>query len=374
MIIRNYIIKEIIRSFFAVFIILFLIILSTQFIKSLSAVVNGNISVDFLFQLISYKNIESLTILLPLALFLSVLLALSRLYKDSEMIALSSCGIGPVSLLKSVLIVLCSFMFVQAGLALVIAPWASFNIQKAQEEYKSQAVMEFIVAGQFNFSSDSTRVLYTESYTDKTNLDNIFLYIQNKGEKENKSSVLASKKSSFIIDPRNGSRYIVFNEGHRYDGTPGTLNYRHVRFQDYAVLLEGRARGAISPDRESMPLGMLLESDEIKNIAELQWRISQIIMMIVLTILAVPLSKSTPRQGRYGKMAIAILLYIIYSNLLLVAMNWLRKDKIEPYIGMWWVHLIFIALFIALFSHQMGWLNSLKKRRQDEFEDLVNAS
>ena len=374
MIIRDYIIKEILGSFFAVFIILFLIILSTQLIKSLTAVANGQVSVDFLFALITYKNIESLTILFPLALFLSVLLALSRLYKDSEMIALSSCGIGPLSLLKSVFLVLFSFLFLEAGLALVIAPWASTNVQIAQEEYQAQAAMEFIVSGQFNFSSDSSRVLYTESFTDKTHLENVFLYIKNKGDNENnRSSVLASKSSSFIVDPRNGSRYIVFNEGHRYDGSPGALDYRHVRFQDYAVLLEGKSLGQISLDRESIPLSMLLESEELKYKAELQWRISQIIMMFVLTLLAVPLSKSTPRQGRYGKMAIAILIYIIYSNLLLVAMDWLRKGKIEPYIGMWWVHLIFVAVFFVLFAHQMGWLNSLKKRRQDEFEDLVNT-
>lgn len=374
MIIRDYIIKEILSSFFAVFIVLFLIILSTQLIKSLAAVASGQVSIDFLFFLIVYKNIESLTILLPLTLFISVILALSRLYKDSEMIALSSCGIGPVSLLKSVLIVVMSFIFLELGLALIIAPWASTSIQIAQEEYQTKAVMEFIVAGQFNFSSDSSSVLYTESYTDKTNLENVFLYIKNSDEKKNnKSSVLASQKSSFITDPRNGSRYIVFNDGHRYDGIPGTIGYRHLRFKDYAILLEGKSIGEINFDRESIPLSELINSDKLKYKAEIQWRISQVLMMLILAMLAVPLSKSTPRQGRYGKMAIAILLYIVYSNLLLVAMNWMRKEIVPPYIGMWWVHIVFIILFLVLFSYQMGWFNSLKKRRQDEFEDLVGT-
>ncbi len=374
MIIRDYIIKEILRSFLGVFIILFLIILSTQLIKSLSLVAKGQISVDFLLALISYKNIESLTLLVPLALFIAVLLAISRLYKDSEMIALSSCGVGPVSLLKSVMIIVVSFIFFEMGLALIIAPWASSSIQIAQEEYQAKAVMEFIEAGQFNFSSDANRVLYAESFSDKSHLDNVFLYIDNNDKNKNdRSSVLVSKNASFITDPRNGSRYIVFNEGHRYDGSPGSLDYRHVRFKDYGVLLEGKAIGKISFERKALSLDILLSSDNLRHKAELQWRISQVLMMIILAMLAVPLSKSTPRQGRYGKMAIAILLYVVYSNLLLVALNWMKKGKVEPYIGLWWVHLIFMLLFLVLFSYQMGWFNVLKKRRQDEFEDLVST-
>jgi len=348
--------------------------LSTQLIKSLSLVAKGQISVDFLLALISYKNIESLTLIVPLALFIAVLLAISRLYKDSEMIALSSCGVGPVHLLKSVMIIVVSFIFFEMGLALIIAPWASSSIQVAQEEYQAKAVMEFIEAGQFNFSSDANRVLYAESFSDKSHLDNVFLYIDNNDKNKNdRSSVLVSKNASFITDPRNGSRYIVFNEGHRYDGSPGSLDYRHVRFKDYGVLLEGKAIGKISFERKALSLDILLSSDNLRHKAELQWRISQVLMMIILAMLAVPLSKSTPRQGRYGKMAIAILLYVVYSNLLLVALNWMKKGKVEPYIGLWWVHFIFMVLFLVLFSHQMGWFNALKKRRQDEFEDLVST-
>ncbi|MCU7837220.1 MAG: LPS export ABC transporter permease LptF [gamma proteobacterium symbiont of Taylorina sp.] len=376
MIIQDYIIKEILRSFAGVFIVLFLVILSTQLLKSLSAVASGQISTDFLFALIAYKNIDSLTIILPLSLFVSILLALSRLYKDSEMIALSSCGIGPLSLLKSVLIVVSTFIFLEAGLSLSLGPWARSHIQIAKEEFKVQAVVEFIVAGQFNFSNDLKRVLYTERFNDKkTSLDNVFLYID-KSDKKNEggdNSVLASEKASFVTDPKNDSRYIIFNNGHRYDGIPGTFDYTHIRFQDYGVLLQGKSVSNISFDRESVPFSHLLDTDKINYKAEFQWRISQILMMIILAMLAVPLSKSTPRQGRYGKMAVAILIYIIYSNLLLVSMNMLRKGRVDPFIGMWWVHVIFILLFLFLFSRQMGWLQIFKQKKQNEFEDLVNS-
>ncbi|HGY11750.1 MAG TPA: LptF/LptG family permease, partial [Desulfobacterales bacterium] len=121
-------------------------------------------------------------------------------------------------------------------------------------------------------------------------------------------------------------------------------------------------------------------SDTLTRKAELQWRISQVLMMILLAMLAVPLSKSAPRQGRYGKMALAILLYIAYTNLLMVAMNWIRKGVVSPEIGMWWVHALFLLLFIILFARQMGWLSGLKRKSHnvlhcpDEFDELVDDS
>ena len=374
MIIRDYITREVIRTFGGVFLVLFLIILSTQLIKSLAAVANGKISIDFLFALIGLKNLQSMTLIIPLTLFLAILLALSRLYKDSEMVALSACGIGPASLLKSVVLVMASFVCFEIGLALVIGPWAFRQMQIVEEEFKLQADIELVIPGQFTLSNDRKRVIYTEEIVNRTQLKNVFLHVDN----NNRSSVLASDKANIETDPRQGARYIVFQNGNRYDGVSGALEHRAIKFKDYGVLLEGQGRAVIKLDRDALPLKELTASDNLYYKAELQWRISQILMMIILALLAVPLSKTSPRQGRYGKMALAVLIYIVYSNLLLVAMNWLRKGVVEAYIGMWWVHLLFFALFLFLFARQMGWLSGLRRKSHnvmhcpDEFDEMLN--
>ena len=367
LIIRDYVIKEIIRTFAGVFLVLFLIILSTQLLKSLAAVANGKIPLDFLFALIGLKNLESMTLILPLTLFLSILLALSRLYKDSEMVALSACGVGPGTLLKCVLTVLFTFIFLEIGLALVMSPWASSKIQQSEEEFKAAADVELITPGQFNLSNDGSRVLYTEEMINNSRLENVFLHVDN----GDTSSVLSSADANIVVDPRQGARYIVFQQGNRYDGTPGTLDYRSIQFRDYGVLLQGKSIGKIHFDREALPTSKLINSDNIHYIAEFQWRVSQILMMLILAMLAVPLSKSSPRQGRYAKMALAILIYVVYSNLLVVATNWLRKGDIPPVIGLWWVHVIFLGLFMLLFARQMGWLRGIRKQPDNEFDDLV---
>ena len=236
MIIRDYIIKEVLRTFSGVFIVLFLIILSTQFLRSLSLVADGKIALDFLFILIFLKNIESLTLIVPLTLFLAILLALSRLYKDSEMIALSACGIGPNSLLKSILIVIFSFVFLEAGLSMVLAPWASNKMQHAEESFKSQAVLELITPGQFNLADNGQRVLFTEEMPEPTKLKNVFLHVDN----GDSSSVMASDNAKIVTDSKQGSRYLVFQDGNRYDGSAGSLDYRFIKFKDYGVLMEGK--------------------------------------------------------------------------------------------------------------------------------------
>ncbi len=373
MIIRDYVIKEVIRTFAGVFLVLFLIILSTQLLRALSAVAEGKIALDFLFSLLFLKNVASLTLILPLTLFISILLALSRLYKDSEMVALSACGIGPGTLLKSISIILFSFIFLEITLALVLAPWASNKIQQAEESFKAEADIELITPGQFNVADGGQRVLYAQDMPGPTRLNNVFLHVDN----GDTSSVMASDDANIVTDKRQGARYIVFQNGNRYDGTAGSLEYRFIKYKDYGVLLEGKILGNMTLDRESIPSTELWNSQKLSHKVELQWRISQIIMMIILALLAVPLSKSAPRQGRYAKMALAILLYVAYSNLLVVAMNWVRKGLVEPLIGMWWVHIIFFTLFGVLFVRQMGWLSRLKRNTYNalhcpnEFDELV---
>jgi len=358
LIIRDYIIKEVLRTFAGVFIVLFLIILSTQFLKALALVVDGKIALEFLFSLIFLQNLDSLTLILPLTLFLSILLALSRLYKDSEMIALSACGIGPPALLKSVLLVVLSFVFLEIALAMVLAPWANSKIQDIKETFKSQADLELITPGQFNMAEQGKRILFTEEMPDSSSLKNVFLHLDN-GDSE---SVLASDSAHVVIDEKQKSRYIVFQNGNRYDGFVDSLEYRIIKFVNYGVLMEDKIPGLIDYDRDALSVTELLKTDSLSYTVEIQWRISQVLMMIILALIAVPLSKASPRQGRYGKMALAILLYIVYSNLLVVATNWLKKDMVSPFIGLWWVHILFLLLFMILFTSQAGWLHRLNRK------------
>jgi len=137
-------------------------------------------------------------------------------------------------------------------------------------------------------------------------------------------------------------------DGYRYEGVPGAANYRIAKFAEYGVRIELPASGEVVDKRESSPTAVLVNSANLKDIAELQWRIMMPVSAIVLMILAVPLSRSSPRQGRYGRLVVAVLIFVIYYNLLGVAEVWLQDGVVPPVLGMWWVAVLPVLLTVAL--------------------------
>ncbi|MFK5984693.1 MAG: LPS export ABC transporter permease LptF [Pseudomonadota bacterium] len=351
MIIRWYLIREVLKTFLAVFIVVFLILLSTQVLRVLSAVSDGKITLDLLFVLLGLTNIKSLALIFPLTLFLSIILALSRFYKDSEIIAMWSCGISPKTILSSLLPIIFIFVFIELIFALHVSPWANGKITLLKKHVESNADVDVLDRGRFNQFANGNRVIYIEDVSSEGVLKRVFLRLRN----GDNNSVVYADTAYIKKDQLTGARYLVFNQGYRYDGQPGSGDYRVIKFKEYGVIVENKIIAAISYDKDEQSFELLLEQQNNQAVAEVQWRISLIISTFVLALLAIPLSKSSPRKGRYAKVLPAILVYFLYSNLLGIAQNFVKKGNIPPEIGMWWVHILFVLLFIYLFGQQMGW-------------------
>ncbi len=351
LIIRWYLIREVIKTFLAVFIVVFLILLSTQVLRVLSAVSDGKITLDLLFVLLGLTNIKSMALVFPLTLFLSIILALSRFYKDSEIIAMWSCGISPKTILSSLFPIFLIFVFIELFFALHISPWANSQITVLKKHVESNAEVDILDSGRFNQFANGDRVIYVEEITDEGLLKRVFLRFR----KGDKSSVVYADTAAIKKDKLSGSRYLIFNQGYRYDGVPGSGDYQVVHFKEYGVIVESKILDAINYDKDEQSFALLLSQDSKQAQAEIQWRISLVLSTLILALLAIPLSKSSPRKGRYAKVLPAIFIYFLYSNLLGIAQNFVKKGDISPLIGMWWVHILFLLLFIYLFSQQMGW-------------------
>lgn len=352
MIIRWYLIKEVIKTFLAVFIVVFLILLSTQVLRVLSAVSDGKITLDLLFILLGLTNIKSMALIFPLTLFLSIILALSRFYKDSEIIAMWSCGISPKTILSSLLPVIFIFVLIEMLFALQISPWANAKITLLKKQVETNADVDVLDSGRFNQFANGDRVIYIENITPEGVLERVFLRLRH----GDNSSVVYADKAYIKKDDVSGARYLVFNQGYRYDGLPGSGDYRVIQFKEYGVIIENKILNIINYDKDEQDFAHLLEQDNLEATAEVQWRISLILSIFILALLAIPLSKSSPRKGRYAKVLPAILVYFLYSNLLGIAQNFVKKGDIPPIIGMWWVHVLFLFLFMYLFAQQMGWV------------------
>jgi len=355
LIIRWYLIKEVVKTFLAVFLVIFLILLSTQLLRVLSAVSEGKITLDLLFVLLGLTNIQSMAMVFPVTLFLSIILALSRFYKDSEMIAMWACGISPKTILGSLLPVIFIFVVIEMLFALHISPWANGQMTKVRNHVKLNADVDVLDSGRFNIFANGERVIYVENITDEGVLKHVFLRVR----KGKNSSVVYADKAYIKTDDVSGVRYIVFMQGRRYDGQPGSDNYRVISFKEYGVIVENKALKAIKYDLDEQSFNYLLEQENnIQATAEIQWRISLVLSLFILALLAIPISKSSPRKGRFAKVIPAILVYFLYSNMFGIAQKFVKKGEISPLIGVWWVHILFLLLFLYLFGQQMGWFSS----------------
>ncbi|MFI8479775.1 LPS export ABC transporter permease LptF [Pseudomonas sp. NPDC078700] len=351
MIVFRYLSREVLTTMSAVSAVLLVIIMSGRFIKYLAQAAQGALDPSVLFLIMGFRLPGFLQLILPLGLFLGFLLAYGRMYLDSEMTVLSATGMSQQRLMM--------YSLAPATLVALLVAWLSFGLapqgvaQVAQILNQQDALTEFdtLVPGRFQSMGEGTRVTYTEKLTnDRSELGGIFISekrLSSEGDKERGITVLVADTGRQEIQ-EDGSRYLILENGYRYDGNPGQADYRAIKYDEYGVLLPKPEVSADVSEREALPTSELIGSDNPRYKSELQWRISLPILVFVVTLMAVPLSRVNPRQGRFLKLLPAILLYMGYLSILIAARGALDKERIPFGLGLWWVHVVFIAIGLLM--------------------------
>jgi lipopolysaccharide export system permease protein len=346
----RYLLKEVIVGWLAVTIVLCLVLISNRLVRFLADAASGDIAASVIFRLLGLKMVSYIVHIVPFALALGVVLGLGRLYRDAEMTVMSACGVGTLRIYKPLL----GFGLVVAAVLTWLALFVSPEIQGISNRLtlmaEEQADLTLLGAGRFNEIQNGQLTFYAERLSaDKQRMENLFIVVRSKDEKDGKLPQLLTAESAYHKrDAVSGDSFLVLVDGYRYEGRPGAANYRIAKFSEYGVRIELPASGEVVDKRESTPTAVLVRSTNLKDIAELQWRIMMPVSVIVLLILAVPLSQFSPRQGRYGKLVVAVLLFVIYYNLMGVAEVWVKNGVVPPVIGMWWVAALPVLLTVVL--------------------------
>lgn len=350
LIIHRYLLKEIGVTFLGVTLLLLLIFLSGTFVRILAEAAEGDYPAGIVLSLFALKVVGNMVLILPVSLFLGVMLGLGRLYKDSEMVAMTACAIGPGHVLGSVAKFGAIAALLVAVLSVYAAPLAEEMSQRLLDEAQAKVEIEGIVPGRFTQSESGRELIYAASVgPGKGELQGVFAHQR----KEGRIVLVSAQSAQTYVDPKTGHRYLLLKNGYRYEGKVGTSEYRTIHFAEHGLLLQTREVVASERSRRAIPSGVLWESAEPSDIAELHWRIATPISALLLALLAVPLSKTNPRQGRFGRLFIGIMLVVIYNNLLSVARSELAKGNVDPWVGMWWVHLLVAVLIIVLVRQQL---------------------
>lgn len=347
----RYILREISLTWFAVTIVLLVIMVANVLARILSKVTEGSLPADALLILVGLKVINLLVTLIPLGLYLGVLLAFGRLYRDSEMSAIAACGAGLKSLYRPVLINGLIGVLLITLLTFWASPWAARFEQSLTEKIAGQSIASLLGAGRFVEILDGNAVVYTESLsTDKNTFNQVFVHRDLEG---GAFEVETAKSAVYQRDEEN-NEYIVFVDGVTVIGRPGGESYQRTTFERHGVRLPDRQKATAALENSAKTFTELWRDDSSQSSAEIQWRISIPLAALLLAFLAIPLSHTSPRQGRYSKIALAILIYVPYANLLVLSRKWVAAGTIPPIIGLWWVHLLFIGVIVFFTVKRYG--------------------
>jgi lipopolysaccharide export system permease protein len=352
-IISRYLLKEVFASLLAVTLVLLLIFLSNQLVRYLSYAASGKIAAQLVLQLMGYEIPYLLALLLPLGLYLGIILAYGRLYADSEMSVLNACGMG----LRSLIEITSLLAIVIAAIVLMLVFW--INPVIAQEKALGIAqnnILDTLRPGRFQVLSGGRRVVYVERISrNRKRADNLFIAEEQKDPPNDESAfwVIVSAKEGFQAkDPVTKENFIVSTEGYRYEGTPGQNEYKVIQFRKYSIRAPSPIN-SIRLEQEAVPtLKLWRDYNNPLSAAELQWRVSMPLTVLILMLMAIPFCRIRPRQGRYINLLPAMLIYIIYVNLLFVSRNWVEIKMVPVYVGMWWVHLLALAVALSLLFFQ----------------------
>ncbi len=355
MILLRYFTRQVFQVTFAVSLILLVVSFTSRFLQYLADAVAGQMTTDILLMLMAYRLPEFLLIIVPFAFFLAVLLAYGRMYAENELVVLHACGFSRNTLLGMTMSFALVLTLGLAVLSLYVAPAGLQQTEALRQSQNELTEIDLIVAGQFQEFARGERVTYAESISQTAvgrQLNNAFVVLRDPNPPEGESGLrmMVAETARPVLDSATGRRFMLLENGYFYDGTPGAADYAVTAFEEQGLLLPDQMSIAPVLEERAMPTLALLGSDQPGHIAELQWRISVILLIPVLTLIAVPLSRVDPRQGRFARLVPAALLYGLYFMLLQVSRDAMEDGSLPAIVGLWWVHLVFTAGGLWLLS------------------------
>ncbi len=354
MIVFRYFARSVLTTTVAVCAVLMLVIVSSRFVKYLADAASGKLDAAVLLAIIGFRLPGFLELVLPLAFFLSILLAYGQLYVDSEMTVLQACGMGESTFMRYTLVFALLIAGIVAWLSLAVSPAGFAKVEELFNAQRQRGEIESLTAGRFYSLRDDRGVTYAETITsDDGRMHDVFL--AQGGGSTNGMAVVIAEQGYSRQSEQTGERYLVLERGLRVQGMPGSAEFQLTRFEEFGQRLESVQPWQIRSESEALPTAVLWRSDDPEHRATLQWRLSLPVLVLVVAMLAVPLSRTNPRQGKFVKILPAILLYIIYLLSLNGARGALADGAIPPWVGMLWVHALFLAIGLGLLAWNGGW-------------------
>lgn len=326
------------------------ILTSTNLIRLLKDAVGGRIAPEAVASLLGFAALNFMPILLSLTLFVSILMSLSRSYRDSEMVVWFSSGQSLTGWIRPVLKFALPMLVAITALSGFLSPWANSSAAEYRDRLSARSELSQVSPGAFREVKSGQRVFFVEGIADDASqVGNVFVASYQEG----KLGVLVSD-SGFQEAAPNGDRFVVLEHGRRYEVEPGSAAFKIMEFERYRARVEDGEAPRSEPAPRGMPITRLLVEDSDSARGELVWRIGLPVSALILALMAIPLSYVNPRAGRSANMLIAIFIYAIYNNLLSVSQSWVAQGKMSFWVGIWAAHAVMLIPVVLLFYRRIA--------------------
>jgi lipopolysaccharide export system permease protein len=357
-ILDRYILREVVVSWLAVTGVLLTILITNQVARVLERAAEAQYPRGVVLELIALSTVQNLSMIMTVALLLAIVLALGRLYHDSEMTAAQACGAGSRTVLLPVLGFTGVLAVLLTVLSMQVAPAAVGRMIALRSEALRAGQFAPISAGKFRTFGGGTTVVYAQDTEKDGTLKRVFVERDRGGLLE----VALAQRATHAYSEDGNLQLITLYDGERYEGIPGERKFRIVRFAENTIPVRLPELSESATGLEGLPSRALLRSGNREQRAEFHFRLAFPVMAIVLALLAVPLSRLRPRQGRYARIGFAVLIFFVYIQLTIAGRTWLARGVTPEWLGLWWVHVTaaLLATAILLFPR---WLARVRYRR-----------
>ena len=375
MIFERSLVRELVSTASAIFIALLTIVLTIALVRVLGQAAAGQVDNGAVLALIMFAALNNLPVLMQLTVFITILLTMTRSYRDSEMVVWQSSGLGLERWLKPVLTFVIPVAVVVGLGSLFVAPWANRQASEFKARFEQRTEVARVAPGQFRESSDGSKVFFVEGFDPTTSsVQNVLVNTIREG----KVSVIVSKTGVVERQP-NGDEFLIMNNGRRYEGTPGKPDYRIMEFERYGVRLENKSPDFSNDDSAKIRSTVDLIADgSARAKGELVWRFGLMLSVIALAVLAIPLSFVNARAGRSANLIVALLVYFVYNNAMNIVQTWTSRGRMSFGVSWWLVHALVAVLAVAMLAWRNRVPQSLRARlratRHERRANLAPAS
>jgi len=343
-ILGRYVLREVTTAWLVVTGVLLVILLANELVGVMERAAANQYPQSVVLELIGLGALQYLSILLPVGLLLGVVLAFGRLYADSEMAAALACGAGPRNLYVPVALLALLVTACLAWLTLQLAPQATERALSLRNEALHAGQLTPIAAGKFRIFRGGNAVVYAQEVAGDGTMERVFVE-RNRGALV---EVALAQHARHAVTADGLTHVLTLYDGERFEGIPGSAEFRIVRFSEHVVPVQVPAGHDVIRDLEARSTESLVDSNHKAERAELHWRMTMPIMCLVLALIALPLSRLRPRQGRYARVWLAVAIFFAYYNIAAAGKTWIARGTLPEALGLWWTHLVVALLALVV--------------------------